>query len=186
MKKLLTLSMIILFALPSVMAQEDEAKEESDFGRNNISLFMSDIIMKRVTFEYEHIVGDNGNMSINVPISVAVGETYDVYDDVVDWWVGLGMKLYPTGQGTIRYFFGPEVRIISARSTYTVNNDGFSQEFDEELIHSAFLLNNGMIYEPTEHFIFTVSMGLGFVSRDSKDSGFYPMATPSVRMGFRF
>ena len=148
--------------------------------------------MKRLSFEYEHIMGENGNMSINIPVSFSIGTMDDIYGDETQWWVGMGMKLYPTGQGVIRYYFGPEVRIMGA---HLVDEDYYyDSETGEEtittnemdLVHSAFLLNNGMIYEPTENFIFTVNLGLGFVSRDAKDPGFYPMATPSVRMGIRF
>jgi len=195
MKKLLVSFALGLFLLTSISAQtfsapKKEKKKNLDFGKNNISLFLSDVVMKRISFEYEHIMGETGNMSINIPASVSIGTMTDVYDDEVNWWVGIGMKLYPTGQGTIRYFFGPEVRIIGAHVTNVFYNyyDNYTQETsqDLDLVHSAFLLNNGMIYEPTKNFIFTVSLGLGFISRDDKDPGFYPMATPSVRMGIRF
>ncbi len=195
MKKLLIIVLLALFIIPSIDAQtfktaEKEAAENLEFGRNNLSLFLSDVVMKRISLEYEHIMGDQGNMSINIPASYSIGEMEDLYGDEVKWWVGIGMKLYPTGQGTIRYFFGPEVRIIGAHveDIYYDYHDNYTQGYssEDELIHSAFLLNNGMIYEPTENFIFTVSLGLGFMSRDAKDPGFYPMATPSVRMGVRF
>ena len=189
MKKLI-LSLAIIISFSGLKAQNNSGEEtERTFGKNNLSLFLSDVVMKRISIEYEHIMGDNGNMSINIPASVSIGNMKDIYGDETQWWVGMGMKLYPTGQGVIRYFFGPEVRIMGANRI----EEHYNYEIGEEtttmqngLIHSAFLLNNGMIYEPTENFIFTVSMGLGFVSRDAKDPGFYPMATPSVRMGIRF
>lgn len=188
MKKYLIIMMSLMLALPAIQAQEEVS--EPVFGRNNFSLMLSDVVLKRISFEYEHIFGDEGNMSINIPFSYAVGEAEDVYGDEVEWWGGLGMKLYPTGQGKIRYFFGPEVRIISAKyyGELVIYYDGYAEIVDDEhYIHTAFLLNNGMIYEPTEHFIFTVNMGLGFISRDKKtNDGIMPMATPSVRMGFRF
>ena len=185
--------MSFVLVLPSIKAQEES--EQADFGRNNFSLMLSDVVLKRISFEYEHIFGDEGNMSINIPGSYAIGEAEDVYGDEVEWWGGLGMKLYPTGQGKIRYFFGPEVRVISAKNYYegvydVIYYDGWAEEVPyekEQYIHTAFLLNNGMIYEPVEHFVFTVNLGLGFISRDKKTGdGIMPMATPSVRMGFRF
>lgn len=192
MKKYLTLLMMFLLIGTVLNAQDSEKSDKKDFGRNNISLMLSDVVMKRLSFEYEHVFGDKGNMSINIPFSYAIGESEDVYSEYLNWWVGLGMKLYPTGQGTIRYYVGPEVRVISSHEN--INNiyyyDGYVQEdpeITEDYMHTAFLLNNGMIYEPTEHFIFTVNLGLGFLSKDSKTGdGVQPMATPSVRMGFRF
>lgn len=193
MKKYLLVLVSLVLVLPAIQAQEEA--EEPVFGKNNISLMLSDVVLKRISFEYEHIFGDEGNISINIPGSFAIGDAEDIYGDAVEWWGGLGMKLYPTGQGKIRYFVGPEVRVISAKDYYyedyqTVYYNGWAEEVPykkEQYIHTAFLLNNGMIYEPTEHFIFSVSMGLGFISRDSKSGdSILPMATPSVRMGIRF
>ena len=181
MKKLGIILILTIIGHTTIWAQEEES-----FARNNLSFMMSDVVMKRISFEYEHVFGDNGNMSINIPASVAIGDQLDVYDDDVDWWVGMGMKFYPTGQGVIRYFVGPEVRIISAQKEINDYHSGYTQELHENLIHSAFLLNNGMIYEPSKGFIFSVNLGLGIMTRDSKDSGIYPMATPSVRLGIRF
>lgn len=194
MKRNLIVLLILVLSIYSVKAQNEE---EKTFGRNNLSIMLADVVLKRVSFEYEHVFGDEGNMSINVPFSVSIGEFSDIYDDEQQWWGGLGMKLYPTGQGKIRYYFGPEVRVISAKEieyieTYNVYYENYVETVSnsyggESLIHTAFLLNNGMIYEPTEHFIFSVNLGLGFISRDQKTGdGILPMATPSVRMGIRF
>lgn len=190
MKKYSLLLLMFVFSVLSIQAQEDHSEirnDEAAFGRNNISIMLSDVVLKRVSFEYEHIFGDEGNMSINVPLSVAIGEANDVYGDQLNWWGGLGMKLYPTGQGKIRYFVGPEVRVISAKEDRIYYYDGYNKNVEEEYIHTAFLLNNGFIYEPAENFIFSVNLGIGFISRDQKTGdGIQPMATPSVRMGFRF
>lgn len=193
MKKYLVILLSFVLVLPAIKAQE-ENKTES-FRRNNISLFLSDVVFKRASIEYEHVFGNEGNISLNVPASVSFGKFTDVYNEEVDWWVGLGMKLYPTGQGKIRYFFGPEVRVISSsyHNEYTnvIYHDGWAERIHynehEDYIHTAFLFNNGMIYEPTKSFIFSVSLGVGFISKDEKaDERFLPMATPSVRMGVRF
>lgn len=186
MKKLLFLVLMVCLMIPASHAQENQTTDE-EFGRNNISIFLSDIVLKRLSFEYEHVFGEKGNMSINLPFSFAIAEVYDVYDDQVKWWAGIGMKLYPTGQGKIRYFFGPEIRVISATYSDYYYYENYNQEYTEDMIHTAFLLNNGFIYEPAENFIFTINLGVGLMSRDQKSNeGIQPMATPSVRMGFRF
>jgi hypothetical protein len=193
MKKVIIILLIGILISPVLIAQDTtNEKPVRVFGKNNLSLFLSDVVMKRLSFEYEHIMGENGNMSINIPASYSIGTMEDIYGDETQWWIGMGMKLYPTGQGVIRYYFGPEVRVMGAYrledGAYYDYETGINlyQPEEYDLVHSAFLLNNGMIYEPTENFIFTVNLGLGFVSRDAKDPGFYPMATPSVRMGIRF
>lgn len=193
MKKLVFLAIMLVMISPVLQAQgiERPTTENLEFDRNNVSIFLSDVVLKRMSFEYEHIFGDQGNMSINIPFSIAIAEVSDVWDDQVHWWVGIGMKLYPTGQGKIRYFLGPEIRVISASYTgyYYDYYENYTEQHDvsEEYIHTAFLLNNGFIYEPVENFIFTINLGLGLISREQSsytDIEFY--ATPSVRMGFRF
>jgi len=186
MKRIVIVVIIVLTSFGFAFSQSGNEAKESSFGKNNVSIFLSDIVMKRISFEYEHVMGDKGNMSIFIPASAAVGDMEDIYGDVMNWWVGLGMKLYPTGQGVIRYFVGPEVRVISTKDTHETYYEGYNQVSDDNYIHTAFLLNNGMIYEPTKQFIFTVNMGVGIIARDSKDGGVYPMITPSVRMGIRF
>ena len=181
MKKLGIILLLTIIGHTAIVAQEEDS-----FARNNLSFMMSDVVMKRISFEYEHVFGDQGNMSINIPASVSIGNQVDVYDDEVSWWVGMGMKFYPTGQGVIRYFVGPEVRIIAAEKEIYDYYSGYTHEHTDNLIHSAFLLNNGMIYEPAKGFTFSVNLGLGIMTRDSKDGGIYPMATPSVRLGIRF
>ncbi len=189
MKKLVLFSLVFLMSIPVLKSQNEEAPEIESFGKNNVVLMLSDVVMKRISFEYEHVLGDKGNIAINVPMSYSIDKQPDIYDDEVNWWVGLGMKLYPTGQGKIRYYVGPEVRVISAHETNTVYYDGWSKIEEKEYMHTAFLLNNGMIYEPSEHFVFGVNLGLGIMSRDSDDTSYgsvMPMATPSVRLGIRF
>lgn len=196
MKKILVVLIMVLISIPMVYSQTYKAPEKEaeikGFKKNNVSIFLSDVVMKRISLEYEYVVGETGNMSINIPVSYSIDKMENIYGYETTWWAGIGMKLYPTGQGKIRYFIGPEVRIIAADNNYTdvYYYEGFTEEktIEENLIHSAFLLNNGMIYEPSENFIFSVNLGLGFVNIDSEDSysSFYPMATPSVRMGIRF
>lgn len=190
MKKYSLLLIITIVSVMSIQAQvqnNEEEYQEAVFGRNNFSILLSDVVLKRVSFEYEHIFGDEGNMSINIPFSVSIGDFNDIYNEQQNWWGGIGMKLYPTGQGKIRYFVGPEVRVISAQDERTYFYEGYNRTVNEQYIHTAFLLNNGMIYEPSEHFIFSLNLGVGFISRDQKTGdGIYPMATPSVRMGARF
>ncbi|OYT16489.1 MAG: hypothetical protein B7C24_07590 [Bacteroidetes bacterium 4572_77] len=112
MKKVLGLILVAVLFQSVVFAQETEKKA---YKANNLTIFMSDIVMKRFSMEYEHVFGDKGNMAINVNGSASFDEMEDIYGDVQNWWGGIGVKFYPTGQGSIRFFTGPEVRIISAK-----------------------------------------------------------------------
>jgi len=189
MKKLLLVVLISLSVFP-LYSQEEKVDEKPCFMKNNVSFFLSDVVMKRFSFEYEHVMGDKGNMSINIPASYSFGEVRGENGGTVNWWVGMGLKLYPTGQGVIRYFVGPEVRIISIKEAYydyvyDASTNTTTSSNDDSSVQTAFLLNNGMIYEPVKQFVFTVSMGVGIRTSDHSSS-ITALITPSVRMGIRF
>jgi len=159
---------------------------------NRLSIMLSDVLVRRVSMEYEHIMAD-GKMSLNIPFSVTVSPFDDLWSDAVHWWAGMGVKFYPTGQGVVRYFVGPEFRLISVtENTYHWQTDinGYYYDYitEDDYVNSAFLINNGMIYSPTNDFFVSINLGVGFLSRnpDSDNESLVPFATPSFRLGFKF
>jgi len=156
---------------------------------NNFSIMLSDVLVRRVSLEYEHVLAD-GRMSFNVPVSITLSPFGDLWSDEVHWWVGMGIKFYPTGQGVLRYFLGAEFRLISISE-----NNYWSSYYNEtesttskKYLNTAFLINNGLIYSPTTNFFVSANIGIGFLSRsrDSQNEILVPYATPSFRIGFKF
>lgn len=197
MKKYIFVVILLIMSISfSSFAQtySDEKDQVNASVKNpdRISLMLSDVLVRRLSVEYEHVLS-SGNMSITVPASVTLSPFEDIWSDQVHWWFGMGLKFYPTGQGTVRYFVGPEFRFISVTEYeydwyYDSENNYFETNTNDKYIHAAFLINNGLIYSPTDEFFVSVSMGLGFLSRnpDTSKETLVPMATPSFRLGFKF
>jgi hypothetical protein len=188
---------LILFALimgisASTFAQryvaEDDDTSSSFENSSRISIMLSDVLVRRISLEYERVLA-NGKMSFHIPFSVTISPFEDLWSDEVHWWAGMGVKFYPTGQGTVRYFLGPEFRIMSVtESGYYGYYDSSQTYADKDYVNTAFLINNGLIYSPTDSFFVSVNLGIGFLSRnpDSYYEALVPYVTPSFRLGFKF
>ncbi|HAG16219.1 MAG TPA: hypothetical protein DCG69_06795 [Bacteroidales bacterium] len=184
-------SSIASFGQSTASSQDTKSNVNVQKG-NRLSLMLSDVLVRRVSVEYEHIFSD-GKISLNIPFSVTVSPFDDLWSSEVHWWAGMGVKFYPTGQGVVRYFLGPEFRFISVTESeynyyYDTNNNYYNYTTDTDYINTAFLLNNGIIYSPTNDFFVSLSLGVGFLSRnpDSTNESLVPYATPSFRLGFKF
>lgn len=191
---------LILFALMmSISAStfgQRYVSEDDDNGsgienRSRFSIMLSDVLVRRISLEYERVLAD-GKMSFHIPFSVTISPFEDLWSDDLHWWAGFGVKFYPTGQGTVRYFLGPEFRIMSVTESgygYYDSYDSYSENYSEaDYINTAFLINNGLIYSPTDSFFVSINLGIGFLSRnpDSYYDALVPYVTPSFRLGFKF
>ncbi len=172
-----------------VAEDDDETSVENS---SRISIMLSDVLVRRISVEYERVLAD-GKMSFHIPFSITISPFEDPWSDEVHWWAGMGVKFYPTGQGTVRYFLGPEFRIISVTETgydwYYDTYGNYTETYsDADYVNTAFLINNGVIYSPTDNFFVSVNLGIGFLSRnpDSTYEALIPFATPSFRLGFKF
>jgi len=193
--KILLITFILSLSTTAFAQTQHEFKDNiksSVVNPDRFSLLLSDVLVRRLSLEYEHIFA-NGNMALNIPFSISLSPFEDIWSDQVHWWLGAGLKFYPTGQGVVRYFLGPEFRIISATQItydwyYDLDNNYRSSNTSQKYVHTAFLINNGIIYSPTDQFFVSLSMGLGFLSRspEGERDVLVPMATPSFRMGFKF
>ena len=126
---------ILIFIFISAMgiqlkAQVNETNNPISFKRNIIHFNMSDVIFKRIGFDFEHVIGSEGIMSINIPVSVSFGDPDVMYQslyytqvqifpmrflvDFSDWYAGLGINFYPKGQGGFKMNFGAEMRVGAA------------------------------------------------------------------------
>ena len=131
MYKKITLILIIISAMSiQLKAQVKETNNPISFKRNIIHFNMSDVIFKRIGFDFEHVIGSEGIMSINIPVSVSFGDPDVMYEslyyteiqifpmrflvDFSDWYAGLGINFYPKGQGSFKMHFGAEMRVGAA------------------------------------------------------------------------
>ncbi len=129
------------------IAQENKKEAPVSFKRNLIHFNMSDVIFKRLGIDFEHVVGDEGNMTINIPISVNLGDANQMYKslyntqiqifpmrflvDFSDWYAGLGINFYPKGQGGFKMHFGAEMRFGAAHR--------YPEEYYQEYYYDCYI-----------------------------------------------
>ena len=212
MKKVSFLFLILLMIGLDGKAQDHEGEQALSFNQNSIHFNMSDVIFKRVGFEYEHVLGD-GHLSIKIPFSYSFGDPDGMYKslynsnlngiplrsivDFTDWYLGLGANLYPKGQGKIRFYLGTEIRLGSAHKYdegyydeyyYYYADDG---EEDDDIVYekhdyfqTTFFVNAGFQLHPIENIVVSINLSIGASSSYDDDIDF--LAHPSFRMGYSF
>jgi len=205
MRKILMIILAILFSFPIVQAQESSEKKAYIFKKNNIKFAMSDIVLKRITFKYEHIIGAEGKMSLLIPLSYSFGNLAEASQhipttfsgpvnyynmvDYSDWYLGFGVNMYPAGQGKFRPYFGFEMHFGPAHTYVEKTNDSDTKndvEFEKvSYFQNTVLINMGVVYEPVKDFIFGVNLGLGS-SSTINDYKLQFVFAPKVLMGIRF
>jgi len=209
MKKLSFLSLILLMFVIDGKTQDKEEQKVVDFNPNSIHFNMSDVIFKRIGFEYEHILGD-GNLSIKVPFSYSFGDPDLMYEslyytnidfipmrgivDFTDWYVGIGANLYPKGQGKFRFYVGTEIRLGQAHKYdegYYQNQYYYYEDVENEILYTkhdyfqtTFFVNAGLQLHPVENIVVSINLSMGASSTYDDRVDF--LAHPSFRMGYNF
>lgn len=206
----------VIFALSLVssnsFAQEKKGQAEPSFSKNFVYFSMSDVVLKRLSFQYERMVGATRFISITIPFSYSFGDPNAVYKsliysefqnfnfrnmvDFTDWYIGLGANLYPAGHNKVCLNVGPEIRLGPAHrypdvyyyDTYLVNSNNeeiTNPMYDEQkYLQTTFLLNIGGFYQPTPNFIVALNLGAG-ISSSIYDTVALAVF-PTFRMGFSF
>lgn len=212
MKKLSFLLFVLILANNQVEAQEQNENQVVDFKRNTVHFVMSDIVFKRVSFEFEHIIGDEGKIAIKIPVSYSFGDPNTIYKslqntefqqiqfkhmvDFSDWYVGLGANLYPKGQGAFRFYVGTEIRLGPASRYpeeyyygyeeyyYDVVEDILPAYEEESYLQTSFILNAGVGFQPVDELVFSLNLSLGL--KTSLENDVTPIFLPVFRMGYMF
>lgn len=205
MKRLCISLLLMVLSLSIIQAQ---SLKQEGFTRHHISLSFFDMLMARYGLDYEYVVDSAGYFSIHVPASYVLRDysnIFNVRNEEIKFWVGIGMNIYPTGQGKWRYFLGPELRYkFLDCSCYIDENQEIKEQTDIEppnpnsiyqvfynQVKLAFYINNGLVYTPTKHFALTLYLGLGMQSYVTKPKvkGYREIsstATFGLRIGYKF
>ncbi len=165
-------------------------------GNNLLNFHMLDFVISNFTMSYERIFG-NGKFSLQVPFSLGYGDPNDEIFLPLPWdsdWgthfanrfsTGLNFNIFPTGQGKVRYFFGPGIQYASG-----VYADGYDyyqdyQEYDTGAL--SFMVNNGFMVTPIPQFSFSLVGSIGarhlFEVEDGKT---VTAAKLSLNLSYRF
>ncbi|RLD40608.1 MAG: hypothetical protein DRI89_11625 [Bacteroidetes bacterium] len=139
----------------------EKKKSNYEYNKNLISFHLTDLIISNFTLSYERILG-NGNTSIQIPVSFGYSSNNNFGDYYIynTFYSGLNFNFYPTGQGKVRYFLGPGVRIgIGHDSGYS--NDGYDKVESSDSFYTKLLINNGIIFSPIPELSLSAVLSLG-------------------------
>jgi len=104
---------------------------------------------------YERIL-NNGKVGIQIPVSFGYAPHNNVSNDFVinKFYTGLYFNFYPTGQGKVRYFLGPGIRVGSGHDNHDNNNNSDS-------FYGKLLINNGVVFSPIQQLSLAAVLSLG-------------------------
>lgn len=210
MKKHVTL-LAVLFLSTMQLASQDaialkdksaiDAKKTSnplDLGENLFAFHFLDFIVNSFTVSYERIIAD-GKYGIQIPVSFGYSdETTTIYFPVPfepdytnklvnKFYTGVSFNVYPTGQGTIKYFLGPAVRF--GNGLYYENADDYGEHKQDHIStgYIKFLISNGVVLTIANTLSISAVGSIGIQHMYKADTD--PTQTTgalSVNMSFRF
>lgn len=152
----------------------------TDFGRNFISFDLFDLGSGSITLGYERIF-KSGYSSIKLPISFAIPGPGRHYVRPL-FAAGLEYNLYPTGQGTIRFLYGPAFEYKRVEYLYSDHDKGCSY---------AFLGQVGVLHQQDKHFNCSLTFGFGYARIIQNDNyGSFTenqgVARVQLNLGYKF
>jgi hypothetical protein len=172
------------------------------FKRNYIAWTITDLVALTVSFSYEHIL-KRGMFGFKVPFKVNLQAQSNAAPFGLDpgesilpngrtFGTGLDINYYPTGQGKAKYFVGPSFQFATYkyldRDYYYIGNTYYSNNHIRLGYHYAFLINNGMLIQPTKNFNFSFFLGVGAAQNVDKTSHdkLFPKFSTGFMIGFKF
>jgi len=128
----------------------------NDFNRNLITYHLADLIVNNFVISYERI-NKSGKVGFEIPISFGYSHYANFEDMYNQFYTGLSVNFYPTGQGKWRFITGPAMRIGVGRwDYYGYYYEGDYGNYDEKTGYFKLLVNNGVIFTPIKSLSFSV------------------------------
>jgi hypothetical protein len=155
------------------------ADYHTDFGRNILSVSISDFLFVNTTFAYERI-SRSGKVGVKIPLSFGLDpreEFNDFYRRNKNFSVGLDLHIYPFGQGRFSYYLGPQVEYSSFNyyDYYYDRNDPNAQtQFRSNTGNMfTFIASNGVYYQFSKSFVTAFDVGVGVRTWSGLESNEY-------------
>ncbi|MCF6169812.1 MAG: hypothetical protein L3J66_02390 [Bacteroidales bacterium] len=160
-----------------------------DFKRNLFTYHLFDLVVNNFTVSYERIL-KSGKIGIEIPLSFGYSENNSGYDDLSNkFYSGLYLNFYPTGQGKVRYFMGPGIRIGVGHNDYGYYDGNNYIENNSDSFYGKLLVNNGIIYSPISTLSLSAILSLGiryFPEANYSNEVVKTVAAFSFNLAYRF
>jgi hypothetical protein len=158
-----------------------------DFKKNLLSYHLFDLVISNFTMSYERIL-NSGKIGIQIPVSFGYASGNNFGNDVLisQFYSGIYLNFYPTGQGKVRYLLGPGVRVgVGHENIYDQNGN----KVQEDSFYSKLLVNNGVVFSPIQSLSLSAILSLGiryFPEALSDDNIMRTSAAFSFNLSYRF
>jgi hypothetical protein len=134
-----------------------------DFGRHFFSINLLDLKFNLLTLGYEQ-TAKNGKFSVKIPFSFGLDKTnpsfnHGYYNQNKAYSTGIDLYLYPNGQGSNRFYYGPSYEFGAGDvliQTYPSSVQKSKSSFN------ALLLQCGVLFQPDRHINIAISAGGGY------------------------
>lgn len=186
-----------------LIAEQEPAKQPverpftKDFAKNIIAFHLFDVVFGDFAFSYEHITPD-GRVGLKIPVAFGF---YGYHPENTPFnfnnlfYSGMGINFYPNGQGKVRYFVGPNLRVGVGRSAdyyYYYDEYGnyyYDEYYETNSFYMKYLVDNGIIFMPSRNLSISAILSLGI--RYVADPGEYinhiqPDGQFAINLGLRF
>ena len=128
--------------------------------KNLLTFHFLDFVINDLAISYERLIAD-GKYGIQIPFSFGYSNhptevffpyptgDLETYTNKLtsNFYTGITFNVYPTGQGKVKYFLGPSIRIGSGK--YYTNWDNYHNENKYSSINTGyvkFFINNGIVF----------------------------------------
>lgn len=131
-----------------------------NYKNNLITYHLFDLLVNNFTISYERIL-NSGKLGFDIPVSFGYSDNNSGFGDMSNtFYTGLNLNFYPTGQGKIRYFMGPGIRIGMGHSKdeYYDGNDYYKYP---DSFYGKLLVNNGVVFSPIKALSLSAVLALG-------------------------
>lgn len=145
-----------------------------NYKKNIIHYHLFDLVVNNFKLSYERIISQ-GKIGIQIPVAFGYGDEFSGFDNLVNnFYSGLSLNFYPTGQGKIRYFMGPGIQVGSGSYDYEYYPLGYGYppvHQKQNTFLFRFLVNNGVIFSPIKELSLSAVGSLGI--RYVEDTNYY-------------
>ncbi len=178
--------------LVKFVEKESRIIQRHDFNQNIINYHLFDLVVNNFKISYERIL-KNGKIGIQIPIAFGYGNTDQIsgFDDVYNqFYTGVALNFYPTGQGKIRYFMGPGIQIGTGFFEDSYNYSGANADHKTDVYIFRFLVNNGIAFTPIKALSISLvgSLGIRYTDKteNTGDQKIKTVGAFSTNLSYRF
>lgn len=134
-------------------------------GRNLLGYNYFDLSTLNFSFIYERILTEDNAVSLYIPVRIGFAQSSSYLERPNNYGAGLGIFVYPFGQGKISYYTGP-MFMYSIRQVSMDSYDPITGQYtytEEDHNHVSAYVMNGFKLNFNQNLGINFSLGLGFL-----------------------